>query len=869
MFKSTKKLWQKILPSVVALAVVVVFFALFIVNNNKRVALQNGSYISDATQKTGERISGELSSAAATLGTISKLCRIEGNEYPQNLMGIQSPFDRIDYIFVQEGIAENGNTYYNGILYGFSGEGNLQSPDILIPVSSNPKSNGYYQTFALGVGAQSGQAGICSEQGMEGMQVDGLSFYAAVCNEKNELVGVLVGRYGGNKLRDILQTTFMGEYSGVYLIDGSGVLVGGTDSSVGGENLNIYAVLREFLPESDIEQTLTLQQGNYTFDIKGAGGTVNACIMQLSLQCGLGDGWIILQTFPSTFISQLQRLVSLEELQLGLGLFFAMALYIGIIVLMGLQNRKLAKANREMAYVVEGLANLYDRFVYVNLNKNSYQYIANSLPENDMPAQGDYQAFKNYIISTFNDYYDITYLAQKLDIYQIKADMVGSSQLRYEYRTGEGDEWEELSIICLSRTCGEASEVLFARQNISQLKKRELQSQAILKEAFRTVEDANRAKSDFLSSMSHDIRTPMNAVLGFTELIEKSADAPQKVAEYTQKIQAAGQHLLGLVNDILYMSKMESGKVSLNVEKFNMYSLLDGITAAISPQAKQKNQTYNVNCEGNISEVYLGDSLRLGQVLINVLSNAVKYTQAGGRIDFTVRSEACGNIHNLQFIIKDNGMGMSQQFVSRIYQPFEREQNPITGKIQGTGLGMTITKNLVDLMGGTISVDSKIGGGTTVTISLNLTAERQTDNSMQSSAEGPLKGMTFLVAEDNQLNAEILGEFLSMAGAKFDIAQNGEEAVMLFEQGAGRYNAILMDIQMPKMDGFEATRAIRALSNPTAKTIPIIAMTGSTLPEDVNRALLSGMNAHIAKPVSLEILTDTVIRVKNKLSETD
>lgn len=878
---NAKKIWQKLLSGIVALVVVIVFFAMFMINNNKRVALQNGNYLSDAAENTALHIADELSAGVATIGTISELCRVEENNgYPEDLKRLSgSVFSRIDYISVEEGIADSGNTYYNGTLYAFSGESNTESePDLVIHVTSNPEAGGneqyiFYQTFALGVKAADGKAGICSEpQSLAGVQTDGLSFYVALRDDKGKLCGVLIGRYDGSKMRDILQTTFFGEYSAVYLIDNSGDWVATSDTSAESEKLNIYDVLRNYLQHSNVEElSQNLSKGKtLSFSFKSGSDKFDSCICRLPLQQG-ADGWIMLQVFPSTVVDQLHNLVNLEGLQLGLGLFFALVLYFGIILLMGVQNKKLAEANREMAYVVEGLANLYDRFVYVNLRENKYKYIANTLPPSGgLPAQGEYDTFKNYLISTFKDSYDVERLARKLEIGQIKTDMSeGTSQLRYEYRTDvDGEKWEDMSIICLSRTDGEVSEVLFARQNISELKKKELQNQVALKEAYRAAEDANRAKSDFLSSISHDIRTPMNAVLGFSELIEKSAHAPEKVTEYTEQIQAAGQHLLGLINDLLDMSKIESGKISLNVSEFNISSLIDGINAVISPQVKQKNQLYRMRREGVLGEIYLGDSLRIEQILINILSNAVKYTPTGGKIDFTVRSTANGvdSVHDLEFIISDNGIGMSEQFIKRLYKPFEREQNALTSKIQGTGLGMAITKNLVDLMGGNINVVSREGEGTTVKVSLRLVAAERADfvDNRQYSDTGVnlLEGMTFLVAEDNEINAEILCEFLSMAGAKYDLAENGEEAVKLFERNASRYDMILMDVQMPVMDGYEATRAIRSLGSHCAKTVPIVAMTANAFAEDIKCALSLGINAHVAKPVSLETLKATVTRLK-------
>lgn len=875
--KNSKKLWQKLLPSIIALVVVIVFFVMFIVNENKRIAVQNGRYISDVAERTASHVASGLSSATATLGTIAAICRAEGDGYPEDLKRASSAFDSIDYISVDQVVMDGGKVFYNGTLYGFSsGSGEQSQPDVVIKVSSNPQTDEQYtycEELALGVNS-AGQAGICSNlQGATSVRSNGLSFYAAIFNGEGVPTGVLVGRYDDSSIKKFFKSSFFGEASGVYIINSAGEIVGATDDGVvvGSQKYDAYDVLRIFLQNGDIDDiSHNLSQGiSLKFTFNGVDDWVDACVVRLPLEGYGTDGWIILQTFPSTFFAQMQRLVNLEGLQLGLGLFFALVLYFGIIIISSVQNKKLVKANKEMAYVVEGLANMYDRFVYVNLNENQYRYIANTLPEDEsLPDQGNYDLFKNYMISTFMDAYDRTRLAQKLEAAQIKSDMAdGTSQLRYEYRM-DREKWEDLNIICLSRKDGKASEVLFARQNISELKQRELQSQAVLKEAVGAAEEANRAKSHFLSSMSHDIRTPMNAVLGFSELIEKWSYAPEKVTEYTKKIRAAGQHLLGLIDDILDMSKIESGKISLNISRFSMTALIEAINAVITPQVNQKNQSYFLHREGDL-DVYFGDGLRLGQIIINILSNAVKYTPEYGRIDFTLRASASGNgnIHNLQFIISDTGIGMSKEFIARLYQPFEREQNSVTDKVHGIGLGMAITKSLVELMGGTIDVESAEGRGTVFTINLQLAADEYSDAAQQNYniCDNLLEGMTFLVAEDNQINSEILCDFLGMAGASYDVAENGEQAVNLFERNGKKYDAILMDVQMPVMDGYEATKTIRLLSDPYAQKVPIVAMTANTYGEDVRRALASGMNAYISKPVSLEAITDTIARLKSNL----
>ncbi len=525
-----------------------------------------------------------------------------------------------------------------------------------------------------------------------------------------------------------------------------------------------------------------------------------------------------------------------------------------------------------------------------------------------------------------------------------------------------------------------------------------------LQEALNAAQSANEAKSNFLSNMSHDIRTPMNAIVGFSVLLEKDAGDPEKVREYTRKITASSHHLLSLINDVLDMSKIESGKTSLNVDRFSLPELLEELSIILMPQAKAKHQSFTVHVHGAPPEQLLGDKLRLNQILINLLSNAIKYTPEGGSVDFSVEDlpRTAPQYAKLRFVVKDNGIGMSEEYQKRVFEPFSREINSVTNKIQGTGLGMAITKNLVDLMGGIIGVQSEPGKGSTFTVELQLAlpetqtsdvwarhsitrilavddeeeicqgirelmrgvgveviyttqgaeavelaaaahrrgedfqiilldwkmpgmdgvetarriraevgsgvpilvltsydwsdieaqarqaginafmpkpffvstfwqtiqplfADRQPPAALpdaDAAAPSPLAGRLFLVAEDNALNAEILAEMLDMEGARYELAEDGKQAVEMFEASApGHYDMILMDVQMPVMNGYEATRAIRAGTHPEAKSIPIAAMTANTFAEDVRNALAAGMDGHLAKPIDMAAVRELVGRL--------
>ena len=391
-------------------------------------------------------------------------------------------------------------------------------------------------------------------------------------------------------------------------------------------------------------------------------------------------------------------------------------------------------------------------------------------------------------------------------------------------------------------------------------------------EALQTAENANKAKTDFLSNMSHDIRTPMNAIIGITSLIRHDAGNKAKVIEYADKIDISSQHLLGIINDVLDMSKIEAGKTVFKYSDFSILDLVQELDTIFHTQIYEKQQTLTIIKENIQHEWVNGDQVHLMQIFSNLLSNAVKYTQEGGEIQFFVEEcETKSSVYaKYRFLVSDNGMGMSADFKETIFDPFTRAESSVTNKVQGTGLGMAITKNLVEAMGGTIDVDSELGQGSCfeVLMDLKIAEDRTVALAAQEETDEQdgniLQGMRFLCAEDNELNAEILMELLKIEGAKCTICENGKEILKAFEQSApGDYDMILMDVQMPVMNGYEATKAIRRSSHELAKTIPIIAMTANAFSEDIQHSLAAGMTAHVSKPVEMKVLEKTIRSIKS------
>ena len=419
---------------------------------------------------------------------------------------------------------------------------------------------------------------------------------------------------------------------------------------------------------------------------------------------------------------------------------------------------------------------------------------------------------------------------------------------------------------------GFINDVQGARKCIVDLSDRtgEHQTTLAVEAALEVAEKASKAKTDFLSNMSHYIRTPMNAIIGITTLMKNELHQPEKLAEHLGKLETSGRLLLGIINDILDMSRIESGKTTLNIEKTNLPQQVSQLDSIIRQQASQRRQTFTV--ENHVQhENVLADPNRLNQVLMNILSNAVKYTPQGGHIRLDVE-ELTHTEHyaKYRFVVQDDGIGMSEAYQKTLFEPFTREEKSGTNRVQGTGLGMAITKSIVDLMGGTIHVESAPGKGSRFEVVLEFPIDAEADKVQTASAlpeeaeaVSPLSGMKFLCAEDNAINAEILEMLLETKGASCTICSNGQEIVDAFASvKPGEYDMILMDVQMPVMDGLEATRRIRNGENPLGRTIPILAMTANAFLEDMQKSKEAGMDEHLSKPVDIAALEQTVKRFR-------
>ena len=969
--KAAKKTWQNVLYICVLLAAICVLFQWYSSANSRRIEEQNLNYAMDSASQTTQRIESEFTNG---------LLRLRNYAYLLG-SGQGSPEITADLL---KGMEENAS--FDAVRFT-----NPQGVNLASDGRTNDSSDRAY--FAAGMRGESGIEVVRSRLTGQMMTV----FYAPI-ERDGRIAGMLLGLYfAEDYLRNMLTTSYFGEPVEAFLCAGDG-------SVIASSNGNSYdQPLPDVLRENGSIDGATAAAVWAAFEngAKGEGFLCapgskldNLCVFHVP-----GSGYVLVQAFPQQVTQRMIRAANHTGMVLQVILIVLFAAYIVILVIRGQARRRtLEKQNTQFGYVLEGLNTLFSsRYLTVDLEHNTYSYMAGIRPlSSSLAMEG---AYDDIIRVHAQDI--IGEEGQERFRQTFRADSIGailSEQDTFTYechvcRDGKED-WEHLIAVCLQREGGRAVRILFVRQNIMELKQRELQSRQALQEALAQAQRANQAKTTFLSNMSHDIRTPMNAIIGFATIAAGHIDNKEQVRDCLQKVLSSSNHLLSLINDILDMSRIESGKVQIKEQECNISELTHNLVSIIQPQVKAKRlelfiDTFNVN-----NEDVIADPLKLSQVFVNLLSNAVKYTPAGGTVNFRIEQQA--NFHrgrgDYVFLVRDNGIGMAPDFVEHIFEPFERETTTTKTGIQGTGLGMAITKNIVEMMGGTISVQSEKGKGSEFRVELSLklqdaeknaarikeleglraivvdddrdccesvarmltqiglraewttsgkeavsraksahsqgdsyhtyiidwqmpelsgletcrqiraaigheasiiilTAYDWTDIEEEARAsgvtafcakplfmsdlksallaanhliereeEGPawtqtdFSGKRLLLVEDNELNREIAQAILEETGFTVETAPDGTDAVdMVRRSEEGYYDAVLMDVQMPVMDGYEATRAIRALPRRDVGDLPIIAMTANAMEEDKENALKSGMNAHVAKPIDIDL----------------
>lgn len=970
-----KGLIKKIALVAVLIIFIIFAFVLFMHSNKERIISQNTEYIGEAIRQTSHTMGIILQSAQENI-------RIRSDVYGQDFDD-----DMVDYDYFSK-MAED--SFFERIEFVNKDGINMDKGNNLTDISDR-------EYFSLGMKGESGMVPIIDTRFGNG---NSILFYTPF-RAKDEIIGVLVGIYSSEQIEGILYSTYFGEQADTFLCMKDGKIISASSKNEIPKNIDEYFNEHgNITPENKKMIKENLSEGkSYGFFYENNAGVVSSAYI---MPVGNTD-LMIFQRFPSNVTTKMINNAVFSGMLLAAGIIIGLVLYVAFLLFYNYQQKKkLIKENREMSYVIDGTAKIFKRFIFADLEENTYKYLAGTHVGAKMPEQGAYsdfvKAFTQLVV--YDD--DKEKAAEDLRGENLQKNFGrDENHLYYEYytkRSVKGKErWESFNIICLNRKNAKAVQILLARQDITESKNEELMRNIALKDAFKSAEAANKAKSDFLSRMSHDIRTPMNAIVGMTSIAVMHIDDTAKIMDCLDKITVSSKHLLGLINEVLDMSKIESGKLVLSEEEFSLSEVIDNLITILHPQIKKKNQNFKVNINDIKHEKVIGDSQRLSQVFVNIMGNAVKFTPEGGNISLSIKEKPSKIIGNgyYEFIFKDNGIGMEKKFLDTIFEPFARASDSRVGKTEGTGLGMSIANNIVYMMNGDIQVKSKLGEGSEFTVSVymrlceedNEDLEKLVDLSvlvaddeeyacinackvldsigiksdyvtdgdsaikklikareqgemytavildwkmpgkdgLQTAAEIRRKigndipiiilsaynwsdieeearsigvnyfiskplfksrliyvmknivdkndrgaeekvimekkyyGKRLLLVEDNELNTEIAKEILEMSGFEVDLAGDGIEAIDKAKNAPeAYYDLILMDIQMPNMNGYEATEKIRELGREDLKNVPIIAMSANTFADDIAHAKNSGMDAHISKPIEISKMIDTI-----------
>lgn len=983
-------LFLSIAASIVALVVCVALFFWFQNRNYERIVNQNMQYVQDSAIQEANQVERELQNGEMLITNLARqyanLVKFSDTTIEEKLELITDKviFDRIAYI------APDG--------MDTSLEGTAIVSDRNYFVNAMKGENGWEMIDKSRV---TGKPSVV--------------FYSPVIVD-GEIVGVMAGFYEQGRLDDLFSYQLFNFVPNTYLLLGDGTVVSNSNDEVITDNMLDRLSRKKFIGGTDFDDIRRVvddeSRTTIAFSFVDGAETSVGVIVQFN-----ESDWMILSVLPDSITSSMVHNAN----RIGTILMIAViAVFIVMIAVMIISfQRQKTTLEQEMSNavksleetvrdeekqlsIIESLGDIYSSLYFIDMEESTYQRIKErETTVFAIPDIGEaHMGLKTYV-RRFVSEQDEERMGQFLAPGTYRERLEGNDSVSAEYQRKDGG-WRRAVLAPVRRDGnGDIISILFGVQQIDSEKQKELQMKKALEEAYEAAQMASKAKTTFLSNMSHDIRTPMNAIVGMTAIAAASLDNTDKVSDCLKKITSSSKHLLGLINEVLDMSKIESGKVDLCEDEFSLSDLIDNLISINQPLIREKNHTLIVKINNVEHEKVIGDSVRLQQVLTNLLSNAIKYTPAGGRIEIFVSEKETNKstIGWYEVVFKDNGIGMSEEFQKNLFEPFTRANDERIANIQGTGLGMPIAKNIINMMNGDIMVESGINEGTTFTVSFSLKLQAEDDvdcnafinlpvlvadddviacestclmlNSLSMNSEWvtsgreavaktvehhinnddyyaviidwkmpdmngietakeirwqvgadipiivisaydwtdieqearaagvnaflskPLfktrlvglfnelvgnnlnsssvstsqknidsikeelgkydfSGKRILLVEDNELNREIATELLSMVGLATEVAENGKLGVETFAASQpGYYDLILMDIQMPVMDGYESTSAIRALQHPDARKIPIIAMTANAFASDVRSALNAGMNGHISKPIDI------------------
>ncbi len=835
--------WGDYLIVTILLCATIFSFVTFAKENQRRILWQNQRYARDAAIQAADRVEDMLEARSTTLNLLS-ITVAETIKEPWietdflKLLQETSVFDYVEFIDV-DGLNHNAegqtsdSTDRNNYLKGIQGE------------------TGFHVIF---------NSRITKETLV--------NFYAPV-RYQGEIIGVLNGMFREESLRKAISVESFGEdvKSLICMKDGTVISAYGYGSPV--ENLSEALIQDGVSPKESLGEIWDAFEARDAFygGVQGKSEDVSVSLVPV------GVDWMLVQTFPSAVTRQMAADVNSAGMKLELHLIILFLVYVAYLIITNLRKRRqLTSEKARLGGIVEGLVPLFARLVIIEPEGESYEYLKGAPPQ--LPVKGNLCEENEDSSATLPSLEEIgAALSEEMPYFQ------------YEYRIRwEEERWENVSVLSLQQKDGVPVSLIFVIQDVTALRRRKDAIEQTLQDAFHTAEDLRLAKSDFLARMSHDMRTPMNAVLGMTSIALSHLDDSAQVKDCLEKIGASGQRLLTLINEVLDMSKIESGGMVLDETGFDPEEEIGRVLDEARAVAMKKDLQLNAYITSFDHRDVLGDPERLKQVLRNLLDNAVKYTPAGGTVTFRARELPSRALKSgyYEFVVEDTGVGIEPAFLPKIFEPFVRwESSP--GDL-GTGLGLPIVQTIVKLMSGEVKVESEPGRGSTFTVHVFFKlaeeesqypskpkesgqtdmadAERTESAESQESEDKSMmrhEGIRVLLVEDIAMNMLVARKMLTKAGILVETAEDGWEAVKLVKaKPPGYYDLIFMDLQMPVMDGFEATRAIRDLGREDLAQIPIVAVTANGFQEDVSRAWDAGMNDLVLKPVNLDRLLEAL-----------
>ncbi|WP_165045753.1 hybrid sensor histidine kinase/response regulator [Adlercreutzia sp. ZJ138] len=819
--KTDNELRNRILAVFAAAAVLVVALILFINVNAQRTINQTNEYLETSANQTARRINDVFDSSLNSLRGAAKICE----------RAIKDDNVSIDDVVTDYAISQFDNTLFvdaNGIANNGDGR------------TADASDRHYYKA------GMRGESGICfiSNALFDGRNV--LVFYAPVY-DGDKVIGVLVSLFHEETLVEVMSTEFYGQPTPTYLCTADGTVVAQADPTrPNAENIREVFFDKE-LNGSSIEVLVkdTSERTSTDFTYRTSEGVGNTFLVKLP-----SYDWVLVRSFPSAITNSMISEANASGFIVIGGMLIAAAIVIAVFMMQARKRtQQLLFERQEANRIIDATTDLFTNLLSINLTEGTYEVLKNNA-ESSLSVKGSYDDLLAYYVSQADSSHKDASAILFLNKHNAKEMLHPEVPfVKNEWKTADdmGGRWLRSYTLCLDRNAaGEPISLLVAIQDITTAKEQDLAKHLALENAFHAAEHASRAKSDFLNSMSHDIRTPMNSIMGLTAIASMHINEPERVHECLNNITAASRHLLGLINEVLDMAKIESGSIGLAEEPFSLSESIESLVSIINPQIAAKGQRLKMDSINIKHEYVIGDPTRLQQVFVNIMGNSVKFTPEGGTIGLRIAElpspvPECGCY---EFTFSDTGCGMSEEFMKVMFEPFTRSQDSRTTNAEGTGLGMPIAKSVVSLMGGTIDVESKEGEGTTFTVVVHL---KLRDGGREDLED--LKGVRVLVVDDEKVACEGACTLLDSIGMRFAFALSGQEgidAVLAAEADNDPFRAVILDWRMPGMSGLETARRIREV---VTKNIPIIILSAYDWSMIEQEAREVGVDAFISKPL--------------------